>query len=153
MNTPTQHMKVEQALVDSDIGGTTDITAYYDLANYDAITFIVILGNTFEGTPTNWNAADALDEFILRQATDSSGSDVKDITGAANDQTSVGAAGDIHSITVHGAALDVDGGFTHVSASVTEDDNTGVDIVQIIVIRHKSRYKHDDLTSSSHTVV
>lgn len=145
MRLPYQHMHIEPVLVNSDIGGALDTTKYVDVKNFAAVTFIVTLGNTFEGTATNWNAADALDDFLLVQATDAAGSNSKAITGAANAQTAVGTAGDQHALSLFSESLDIAGGFTFVAATVEEDDNTGVDMVQVEAIRHGARYKHDAL--------
>jgi hypothetical protein len=153
METILQHADIEPVLVDSDIGGTTDTTKYVEMKNFDQVTFVVYLGNTFEGTATNWNAADALDAFKLVQATDAAGTSSKDITGATNDQTAVGAAGNAYAITIHAAAMDMANSFDFVAATVGEDDNTGTDNVTVIAARYHSRYKQDNLTVVNETVL
>ncbi len=153
MRLPYQHMHIEPVLVDSDIGGTSDTTKYVDVKEFAAVSFLVFLGNTFEGTVTNWNAADALDGFVLVQASDAAGTGSKAITGATNPQTAVGTAGDQHALSLFCESLDIAGGFTFVAATLTEDDNTGVDIINVLAIRHAARYKHDALGGlNSHVV-
>jgi hypothetical protein len=123
------------------------------MEEFAAVTFQVTLGNTFEGTVANWDPADTLDGFKLRQADTAAGGNVKDITGAANVQTAVGTAGDQHEITVYAESLDLANGFLFVAAYVSEAGNTGTDIVQIIAIRHGARYKHDALGGVDSRVV
>jgi hypothetical protein len=148
---------VEPVLVDSDIGGTADTSKYVDMTNYGTVTFWVLLGNTVEGTVTNWSTTDSLDNFYLLQATDSAGTGAKVITGANCDQTDAqtGTAGNIYAITCNSEAMDMANDFTHVAAYVVEDTNTAADIVQIYAARYNARYKHDDLnvTTNKHVVV
>lgn len=153
MRLPYQHMHIEPVLVDSDIGGTSDTTKYVYVKEFAAVTFIVTLGNTFEGTAANWNAADALDDFLLVQATDAAGTSSKAITGAANAQTAVGAAGYQYALSLFSESLDLENNFLFVAATLEEDDNTGVDIIQVAAIRHGARYKHDTLGNLINHVV
>jgi hypothetical protein len=146
-------MHIEPVLVNSDIGGTSDTTKYVDLENYAGVTFIVTLGDTFEGTATNWNVADALDNFVLVQATDAAGTSSKAITGAANAQTAVGAAGYQYALTVFAESLDEANGFQFVAATLTEDDNTGTDNIQVIAVRFGARYKYDAMEDIVNHVV
>lgn len=153
MHNILEHSYIECALVNSDIGGTNDTSKYVDLTNYGTVTFIVQLGDTFEATAANWNAADALDTFKLVQATDAAGTSSKDITGATNAQTAVGAAGNIYAITCNAEALDIANDFVFVAAYVAETGNTGTDNVQILAVRYNPRYSEDDMAVSAATVV
>lgn len=151
-----QNAAIEVALDTTDIGGTNATSKYVDMSQFGTVDFVVQLGATLEGTPDGWNAADALDDFSLKEATDAAGSGAAVITGATNVQTTAGTAGDIHIITLHSDALSTSGKH-FVAAFVEEDDNTGPDFVTILAIRYHPRYKHDDLTTSatnsSHVVV
>ena len=154
INNLHMHASIQLGLVGSDIGATNDDSKYVDMTNFRTVDFIVQLGSTFEGTVTDWDAADTLDGFKLIQATDAAGTGSKDVTGATNVQTAVGTAGDRYVITLHTEALDGANDFTFVACNVSEAGNSGVDNVTVWVNRYNPRYLHEGLTSAkSHTVV
>jgi hypothetical protein len=155
IHTLHQSASIEHILTASDIGGTTDTTKYVDMQDWGTVDIVCQLGNTFEGTPSGWSATDSLDEFYLVQASDAAGTGSKTIAGANNDQTDAqtGAAGDIHVITLHTEALDMDNNFSFVGAIVVEDSNTGVDLVNIIAVRYNARYAHKAATTSKTTII
>ncbi len=154
MNTLHQNAAMEVVLDATDIGGANATSKYLDMSKFASVDFFVTLGTTLEGTADGWNAADKLDSFKIRQATDSSGTSVKDIVGAGDTSITpaTGAAGDTYVITVHAAALDHANNFDYVACYVAESDNTGVDTVTIAAVRYNPRYAHDDLTSANHAV-
>lgn len=154
MHTLHQNAAMEVVLDSTDIGGTDATSKWLDMRDFGAVDFVVTLGQTLEGTPDGWNAADKLDTFTIRQATDSSGTGVKDIAGAGvtSITPTLGTAGDTYVITVHAAALDHANLFRFVACKVGEDDNTGVDFATVVGIRYHPRYAHDDLTSANHAV-
>ncbi len=149
-----QNAAMEVVLDATDIGGTNATSKYVDLSQFNTVTFFVTLGQTLEGTPDGWNAADRLDTFKLREATDAAGTSVADISGTVTAWTPLlGAAGDTYYITMHASALDGANDKVFVAAYVEEDDNTGVDFVSVVACRYNARYKHDDLTSANHLVI
>lgn len=97
------------ALPTVDIGGTdaatvdADWAAWHDMRDFDRVTALVRLGA--------WDAADDLDECRLEQATDSSGTGVKDLTADASGgnydtDAPIDAAGD--EVIIEARAEDLD---------------------------------------------
>lgn len=142
MNTLHQNADVQIVLDTTDIGGTNATSKYVDLGTAGSVDFLVRLGTTLEGTADGWNAADTLDTFKLRQATQEAdgGSDVKDITGAAVTAQDPSAAGERYVITLHSIQLDSANDFRWVAAYVAEVGNTGPDWITIVAIRYNLRY-------------
>jgi len=99
--------------VDPDVTvASTVVSDYVDAADFESIMGIVMVGTL--GTSATVDAK-------LRQATDSSGTGVKDITGAAITQlTEAGTDSDKQAIIeLRPDDLDLDGGFQFVSLSIT----------------------------------
>lgn len=100
-------------VVDPDLNTAGAVaTAYVDLGEVDS-AMAVIMAGTLGGSGTL--------DAKLEQATDSSGTGKKDITGKAITQlTQAGTDSDKQAIiNVRAAELDVEGGFTHVRCEMT----------------------------------
>ena len=137
---PFQDMKIALALETTDIGGTNATSAYFDLAGYGAITFIIQLGDK-DGANWDATATDNLTECYLKQATDTAASGAKAITGAEIN-TDLDAVGEIGALTVRANALDIANDFDCVACYVSEDGNTDVDYVTIWAILHEAHYHY-----------
>ena len=121
----------------ADIGGTSANSGYLDMTGYDRVYAYVELGT--------WNSSDDLDTCKLQQATSSAGANVKDLTTSASGgnydtDTPVDADGDFVILEARAEDFDVDGGFKFVRLLLEEDDNTGVDNVTAVVVRHSAKH-------------
>jgi len=148
----TGYQMSEDAAVDfietADIGGTNASTSWVPMADFDRIYAKVILGT--------WNASDDLDECKLQQASDSSGTGVKDLTsdesgGNYDTDNPVDADGNTVVLEAKAEDLDAANGFNHVRLYVAEAGNTGVDNITGVLIRYGARYKKPQLESAAST--
>lgn len=148
IHTLHQVAEIQIVLDTTDIGNANATSKYMDMGTGGTIDFMVRLGTTLEGTADGWNAADTLDSFKLRQATQEAdaGSDVKDITGATVTAQDPSAAGERYVITLNSEQLDSANDFRWVAAYVAEDDDTGADWVTIVAVRYNLRYSHRAVT-------
>lgn len=126
-----------------DIGGTNGSTAWIDMSQFERVFAFVQI--------SSFDAADDLDECRLEQATDSSGSNAKDLTtdgaGATNDynaSTPVDSAGEFVILEAKAEDLDVSGGFQFVRLYVAEGGNTGVDNVLGFVVAYGAAHKRKE---------
>lgn len=132
-----------QELVDiggDDIYGGDATAGWLDLALYDAVGWVVMLGPT-------WNAADQLDDLHINQATDAAGTGAKAVTGKNIDQTAVNAAGEVFYLECKAADLDTEGGFRFARLECAEAGDSGVDQCRVFAVRHGARYKSEDLNA------
>lgn len=109
---PSQQSAV-LACIDPDVtAASTVLSGYCSLVDFESVMAIVMAGTL---------GASATVDAKLVQATDSSGTGVKDITGKAITQlTQAGTDSDKQAIINCCAdELDVDNGFTHVALSIT----------------------------------
>jgi hypothetical protein len=134
----------------SDIGGTNaqNSGGYLSMKNYSRVMAYVELGT--------WNATDDLDECRLQQATDSSGTSVKDFTtdasgGDYDTDNPIDADGDFVIIEARAEDLDVDNGFDHIRLYVAEGGNSGTDNVTGVVIRYGYAYPKKELQGAAST--
>ena len=134
----------------SDIGGTNAQNAggYLSMKNYSRVMALVVLGT--------WNASDDLDECRLQQATDSSGTSVKDFTtdasgGDYDTDNPIDADGDFVIIEARAEDLDVDNGFDHIRLYVAEGGNSGTDNVTGVVVRYGYAYPKKELQGAAST--
>jgi len=136
----------------ADIGGTSLNSGYLAMKLYARVRGIIEIGT--------WNSTDDLDEAQLQQASDSSGTGVKDLTtssdGGNYDTTAstgdiLDADGDFVIIEVRGEDFDVDSStpFQHVRMLGTEDDNTGVDNATMWVDRYGYSYPQKELQGAA----
>lgn len=120
-----------------DIGGTNSASGWLAMQDFEDITAIVELGT--------WDSGDDLDECKFQQATDGSGTGVKDLTsdesgGNYDTDAPVDADGDQVILGAKASEMDAANGFTHVRLFLAEAGNTGVDNVTATVIRHNSKH-------------
>ena len=134
----------------SDIGGTNAQNAggYLSMKNYARVMAYVELGT--------WNSTDDLDECRLQQATDSSGTSVKDFTtdasgGDYDTDNPIDADGDFVIIEARAEDLDVDNSFDHIRLYVAEGGNSGTDNVTGVVIRYGYAYPKKELQGAAST--
>ena len=134
----------------SDIGGTNaqNSGGYLSMKNYSRVMAYVELGT--------WNSSDDLDECRLQQATDSSGTSVKDFTtdasgGDYDTDNPIDADGDFVIIEARAEDLDVDNGFDHISLYGAEGGNSGTDNVTGVVIRYGYAYPKKELQGAAST--
>ena len=134
----------------SDIGGTNaqNSGGYLSMKNYSRVMALVVLGT--------WNASDDLDECRLQQATDSSGTSVKDFTtdasgGDYDTDNPIDADGDFVIIEARAEDLDVDNGFDHIRLYVAEGGNSGTDNVTGVVVRYGYAYPKKELQGAAST--
>ncbi len=134
----------------SDIGGTNaqNSGGYLSMKNYSRVMAYVELGT--------WNSSDDLDECRLQQATDSSGTSVKDFTtdasgGDYDTDNPIDADGDFVIIEARAEDLDVDNGFDHIRLYVAEGGNSGTDNVTGVVIRYGYAYPKKELQGAAST--
>ena len=136
----------------ADIGGTSANSGYLAMKSYARAMGYAELGT--------WNSTDDLDEAQFQQASSSTGTGVKDLTtssdGGNYDTTAatgdiLDADGDFVIIEIRGEDLDVDSStpFNHIRMLVTEDDNTGVDNVTLIVTRYGYAYPQKELQGAA----
>ena len=134
----------------SDIGGTNaqNSGGYLSMKNYSRVMAYVELGT--------WNSSGDLDECRLQQATDSSGTSVKDFTtdasgGDYDTDNPIDADGDFVIIEARAEDLDVDNGFDHIRLYVAEGGNSGTDNVTGVVIRYGYAYPKKELQGAAST--
>jgi len=134
----------------TDIGGTNAQNAggYLSMKNYSRVMALVVLAS--------WDSSDDLDECRLQQATDSSGTSVKDFTtdasgGDYDTDNPIDADGDFVIIEARAEDMDVDGGFDHIRLYVAEGGNTGTDNVTGVVVRYGYAYPKKELQGAAST--
>ena len=134
----------------SDIGGTNaqNSGGYLSMKDYSRVMAYVELGT--------WNSSDDLDECRLQQATDSSGTSVKDFTtdasgGDYDTDNPIDADGDFVIIEARAEDLDVDNGFDHIRLYVAEGGTSGTDNVTGVVIRYGYAYPKKELQGAAST--
>jgi hypothetical protein len=141
-------------LEQADIGATNAQNAggYLSMKNYGRAMAKIELGT--------WNASDDLDECRLQQASDSSGTGVKDLTtdasgGNYDTDAPIDADNDQVIIEVRSEDLDTGGGFEHIRLYVAEAGNTGPDNVFGVLIRYEYAHpqKELDATAAAGSVV
>ena len=115
----------------TDIGGTNVATAWVDMKGYHSALAYVEIGT--------WNASDDLDECKIQAASNSNGDNPEEVTtdasgGNYDTDNPVDADGDFVILEVRAEDLPVDK--TFIRLYLAEADNTGVDNVTAILIRH-----------------
>ena len=145
----SEHASID--LLDTqDIGGTNaqNNGGYLSMKNFSRVMLYVEIGT--------WDSGDDLDECRLQQATDSSGTSVKDFTtdasgGDYDTDNPVDADGDFVIIEARAEDMDVDNGFDFVRLYVAEGGNTGVDNVAGVLIRYGYAYPKKELQGAAST--
>ena len=134
----------------ADIGGTNaqNNGGYLSMKNYSRVMAYVEIG-TFD-------SGDDLDECRLQQATDSSGTSVKDLTSDASGgnydtDNPVDADGDFVVLEARAEDFDVDNGVDYVRLYVAEGGNSGTDNVAGVVIRYGYAYPKKELQGAART--
>ena len=145
----SEHASIDM-MVEQDIGGTNaqNDGGYLSMKNYTRALFYVELGT--------WDSSDDLDECRFQQASDSSGTGVKDLTSDASGgnydtDNPVDADGDFVILEVRAEDMDVDGGFDYLRGYVAEGGNTGVDNVMGVLIRYGYAYPKKELQGAAST--
>ena len=97
-----------------------------------------------------------MDECRIQQATDSSGTSVKDLTtdasgGNYDTDNPIDADGDFVIIEIRAEDMDVDNGFDFIRGYVAEGGNTGVDNVMGVLIRYGYAYPKKELQGAAST--
>ena len=145
----SEHASIDM-MVEQDIGGTnaSNDGSYLSMKNYARALFYVELGT--------WDSSDDLDECRIQQATDSSGTSVKDLTSDASGgnydtDNPIDADGDFVIIEIRGEDMDVDSGFDYIRGYVAEGGNTGVDNVMGVLIRYGYAYPKKELQGAAST--
>lgn len=131
-----------------DIGGTNNPTAYRAMKSFARVMSYNELGT--------WNASDDLDECRLQQASDTSGTGVKDLTSDASGgnydtDNPVDADGDFVICECRAEDLDVDSGFDSVRGYVAEGGNTGQDDCMAQMVAYSSSYARKELQGAAST--
>ena len=134
----------------ADIGGTNASNAgsYLSMKDYARCYARVELGT--------WNGTDDLDGCQLQQASDSSGTGVKDLTtdasgGNYDTDNPIDADGDFVVIEVRGEDLDINNGFEHVRLLVSEAGNSGTDNITGVLARYGYAYPQKELQGAAST--
>ena len=134
----------------ADIGGTNaqNNGGYLSMKNYARVMAYVEIGT--------WDSSDDLDECRLQQATDSSGTSVKDLTSDASGgnydtDNPVDADGDFVVLEARAEDMDVDNGFDYVRLYVAEGGNSGTDNVAGVLIRYGYAYPKKELQGAAST--
>ena len=132
----------------TDIGGMNVASGYLSMKNFARAMAYVEIGT--------WNSTDDLDECRLEQASDSSGTGVKDLTSDASGgdydtDNPVDADGDFVILEIRAEDLDIDNGFEHIRLYLAEGGNTGVDNVTAFVIRYGYAYPQKELQGAAVT--
>ena len=145
----SEHASIDM-MVEQDIGGTnaSNDSGYLSMKNYARALFYVELGT--------WNSSDDLDECRIQQATDSSGTSVKDLTSDASGgnydtDNPIDADGDFVIIEIRGEDMDADNGFDFIRGYVAEGGNSGVDNVMGVLIRYGYAYPKKELQGAAST--
>jgi hypothetical protein len=129
-----------------DVGGTNGQTDYVSMKNYARAAFFSVLGT--------WNGTDDLDECRIQQASDSSGTGVKDLTSDASGgnydtDSPIDADGDFVIVEVRSEDLDIDSGFEHVRGYVAEGGNSGTDNVASMLLQYGYAYPRKELQGAA----
>ena len=132
----------------SDIGGTSATTSYVSMEKFDRAFAYAEIGT--------WDSGDDLDTFKFLQATDSSGTNSKDLTtsGSGSNYDSdnpVDADGNWVIGDIRAEDLDTDNGFTHIALTVAEGGNSGTDNVTAFIIRHDPKYPAKEMNGAAST--
>ena len=137
-------------LEQADIGGTNAQNAggYLSMTDYARAYARVELGT--------WNGTDDLDECRFQQASDSSGTGVKDLTtdasgGNYDTDNPIDADGDFVVIEVRGEDFDIDSSFEHIRLYVAEAGNSGTDNIFGVVARYGYAYPQKELQGAAST--
>jgi len=145
----SEHASIDM-MVEQDIGGTNaqNDGGYLSMKNYARALFYVELGT--------WDSGDDLDECRIQQATDSSGTSVKDLTtdasgGNYDTDAPIDADGDFVVIEIRAEDMDVDNGFDYIRGYVAEGGNSGVDNVMGVLIRYGYAYPKKELQGAAST--
>ena len=145
----SEHADID-LMVEQDIGGTnaSNDGGYLSMKNYARALFYVELGT--------WDSGDDLDECRIQQATDSSGTSVKDLTtdasgGNYDTDNPIDADGDFVIIEIRAEDMAVDNGFDFIRGYVAEGGNTGVDNVMGVLIRYGYAYPKKELQGAAST--
>lgn len=135
-------------LEQADIGGTNAQNAggYLSMTDYARAYARVELGT--------WNGTDDLDECRFQQASDSSGTGVKDLTtdasgGNYDTDSPIDADGDFVVIEVRGEDFDIDSSFEHIRLYVAEAGNSGTDNIFGVVARYGYAYPQKELQGAA----
>lgn len=99
--------------------------------------------------PVGTIAAEEID-LKITQATDSSGTGAKDITGAAITQITTAGGNEVVSIEIGPGALDDANGFKYVRAEVTVD-NAGAEPYAVLLVKHRLRHAVSDAIDSTYS--
>lgn len=121
----------------ADIGGTSLSTGWVSMENFDRATLYAEIGT--------WDSGDDLDTLKIQQATDSSGTGVKDLTTSAssgnyNTDEPLDADGDFAYLEVRAEDMDADNSFTHIRGTSAEAGNSGVDNVTLVLLRYGAKH-------------
>jgi hypothetical protein len=145
----SEHADID-LMVEQDIGGTnaSNDGGYLSMKNYARALFYVELGT--------WDSGDDLDECRIQQATDSSGTSVKDLTSDASGgnydtDNPIDADGDFVIVEIRAEDMDVDNGFDFIRGYVAEGGNSGVDNVMGVLIRYGYAYPKKELQGAAST--
>ena len=137
-------------LEQADIGGTNAQNAggYLSMTDYARAYARVELGT--------WNGTDDLDECRFQQASDSSGTGVKDLTtdasgGNYDTDNPIDADGDFVVLEVRGEDFDIDSSFEHIRLYVAEAGNSGTDNIFGVVARYGYAYPQKELQGAAST--
>lgn len=139
-------------LEQADIGGTNAQNAggYLAMTNYNRCYARVELGT--------WDSGDDLDECRIQQASDSSGTSVKDLTSDASGgnydtDNPIDADGDFVVLEVRGEDMDLNASapFDYVRLYVAEGGNTGVDNIFGVLIRYEHANERKELQGAAST--
>ena len=139
-------MKID-ILETTDIGGTTaTLGTWLDMSDFESMLVYVEIGT--------WNASDDLDECRIEAASDSAGTGNVEVTtdasgGNYDTDNPVDADGDFVAMEIRNENLPA--GKKWVNFVVGEGGNTGVDNVNVIVIRHNSKTKQKELNGAAVT--
>ncbi len=109
---PSEKAAIVATIDPASLTANTYVSDYVDMADFEQVMAILLLGAiTTNGTV----------DAKLVQATDSSGTGVKDISGAAVTQLTKAGSDDNKQVILQtrGDLLDVEGGFRYVALSVT----------------------------------
>jgi hypothetical protein len=120
------------------------------MASYSRAVAFAVLGT--------WNGTDDLDEARIQQATDTSGTSVKDLTsdesgGNYDTDNPLDADGDFVVIEVRAEDMDVDAStaFDTVRAYYAEAGNSGTDNVASMLLRYGYAYPQKELQGAAST--
>lgn len=132
MNRPSDLATVLTRLVPVSQGAATVVTGWVSMADLQSVLAVLQVGVL---------GASATVDAKLRQATDSSGTSAKDITGKAITQLTKAGTDDSKEVLINCRAdeLDTANGFTHVALSVTV--GTAASLISAILIGFNARFQ------------